>query len=176
MRKVSIYSLIDPRDNLIKYIGKTVQKNPSSRFNQHLFQWKRDKGRHNKLNSWIKSLDNQGLKPIFTIEDSCVEGDWKAYERGYITLLKACGANLKNQTNGGDEPSPNCNSPEAKAKRLESLKTSEAWRQGRKSQAEKLKKWHLSVGHDGIYVSNAMKKKVERMLEEARLIVAAKKK
>ena len=129
MRKVNIYVLIDPRDNIIKYIGKTV-KSIHERYKSHIYQWKRDKGRHNKLNSWIKSLAIVGLKPIVELIDECDELNWKDYERGYIRLFKSFGANLKNSTEGGDEPPKNCNSPEAKIKRLETLKISEDWKMG----------------------------------------------
>lgn len=129
MRQVTIYSLIDPRDNVIKYIGKTV-KTIEQRLSQHVFQWKRDKGRHNKLNSWIKSLAKLELKPIIEVIDICDESNWKEYERGYIALMKSCGAPLKNQTIGGDQIPENINSPEAKEKRLKTLTTSEAWKKG----------------------------------------------
>jgi hypothetical protein len=140
MRTVTIYSLIDPRDEIIKYIGKTVQK--EARYRQHIYQWKRDKGRHNKVNSWIKSLHNHGLKPLFEIIDECPESEWKEYERGYIALLKSCGATLKNSTNGGDEPPTNVNSPESKKKRLETLKTSKAWKGWHSAHSERMKEYY----------------------------------
>lgn len=165
MRKVTIYSLIDPRDNMVKYIGKTVQSDPSKRYDGHIYQWKRDKGRHTKVNSWVKCLYNLGLKPLFNVVDTCNESNWKAYERGYIALLKACGANLKNLTNGGDEQPSNSNSPEAKAKRLETLKTSEAWKAWHKPHAEKMKKYYTE-GRLKIGLNNLSKKRKEEAVRK----------
>lgn len=144
MRIVFIYSLTDPRDGLIKYIGKTNQKDPKARYNQHIFQWKRDKGKHSRLNSWIKHLVINGLKPEMIIEDQCSEDNWKDYERGYIALMKACGANLKNSTNGGDETPTGCNSPEAKSKRLKTLETSQAWKERGPKHSTKMKELHAA--------------------------------
>lgn len=129
MRTVKIYMLIDPIDNIPKYIGKTVT-DINKRYNSHIYQWTRDKGRHNKLNSWIKSLAKKGYKPIIEIIDNCDENNWQLYEMSYIKLFKSFGANLKNSTNGGDEAPKNCNSNEAKQKRIKTLETSESWKLG----------------------------------------------
>ncbi len=150
MRKVSIYSLEDPRDNIIKYIGKTVQKNPLCRYNQHIFQWTREQGNHNKLNNWIKLLSNLGLKPLFNIIDECDESNWIEYEKGYIKLFKSFGANLKNSTEGGDLQPTNSNTEEAKAKRLITLKTSVRWKDANSRQSvlmkERYKQGKSSIG------------------------------
>lgn len=129
MRQVIIYSLIDPRDNIIKYVGKTVQS-CESRYKQHIYQWKRENKNHNRVNNWIKFLSRINLKPIMKPLAFCNESNWKEYERGYIKLLKGCGADLKNSTLGGDEMPKNSKSKEAKIKRLNTLKTSKAWKEG----------------------------------------------
>lgn len=117
---IYIYSLKDPRDDdTIKYIGKT--NNTKSRLAQHKCQWKRSKV-NSKLNSWIKSLAGEGLIPLMEIIDECEDSMWQSYEIGYILLLKACGANLKNATNGGNSHSINTKSIESLSKRRETLK------------------------------------------------------
>ncbi len=125
---VTIYGLYDPTNpDEIKYIGKT-KANPKNRLNQHKYQWTREK-RLTKLNAWIKSLSNKGLLPEMQILDECEEKDWTFFEKHYIKLFKSFGANLKNMTEGGEDKPSACFSEESKQKRLESLKTSEAWKE-----------------------------------------------
>lgn len=92
-----IYSLTDPRDGLIKYIGKT-SKVPIERFRQHL---KAARSPKYMVSRWIAFLQRNGMTPELNIEDTCDDSEWKRYERGYIALVKSCGAKLKNRTLGG---------------------------------------------------------------------------
>jgi len=68
-RTYYIYSLSDPLDSVVRYIGATI--NPKSRLNTHLKQFT---GTEQKT-AWIKGLILIGLKPIMTIicECDCVE-------------------------------------------------------------------------------------------------------
>lgn len=87
------------------------------------------------------------MKPSQIILETCDESNWKDFERKYIAYYRELGIDLKNQTDGGDEAPKNCNSPEAKKKRLETLKNSTIWKESRIRQAESLKKRHLEKGH-----------------------------
>lgn len=64
MKIIYFYVLIDPRDNEIKYVGRSVS--PKSRYRNHISSG-RKKGHKNKKESWISSLLNEGLKPILEI-------------------------------------------------------------------------------------------------------------
>ena len=95
-KRTSIYVLIDPRTNLIRYVGKTVQK-LSYRLTQHLTE----KSNH-KRSTWIKSLKNKGLIPIIEEIDFC---DWEEssnLEINWIKKYRLEGVNLTNMTDGGD--------------------------------------------------------------------------
>lgn len=91
-----IYALIDPRTEQIRYIGKTV--NPKGRYCSHISP----SSRCRKTKDWVQSLIKRGLKPIMEIIDEITDECWQDAEIGYIRLLKACGANLKNISQGGD--------------------------------------------------------------------------
>lgn len=59
---IYIYELIDPRDNLPKYIGKT--NNPRRRYGQHMTM---DFSNNSKKGNWIKKLISLDLKPLMRI-------------------------------------------------------------------------------------------------------------
>lgn len=93
--EVSIYGLVDPRNNLIRYVGKTKQT-----LNKRLSQHMSDTGINNthKFN-WIKNLKELNLKPIIILLETC-DGDlWVERERYYIRIIE----NLTNLTEGGEE-------------------------------------------------------------------------
>lgn len=91
-----IYALIDPRDNQIKYIGKT--NNLERRIKEH-FSYRKN----TLCSNWIQSLKNVNMKPIFQIIDE-VE-NWQFWEQHYISLY--WGFDLKNHTKGGEGASFN---------------------------------------------------------------------
>ena len=94
---VSIYGLIDPRDNQLRYVGKAI--NLSSRLRAHLSEARR--WTDHKAN-WIKSILHDGLKPdIFIIED-VKESIWQETERFWISYFRYIGCNLINRTIGGE--------------------------------------------------------------------------
>lgn len=97
MKKVSIYLLIDPRTDEIRYVGKTEQK-LSSRISAHIA----DKTLCHRTN-WLAELKCAGLRPVgVTIETIEGEWPWQQEERYWISKLKAMGARLVNNTSGGD--------------------------------------------------------------------------
>ena len=67
-RRYQIYALIDPRDNLVHYVGISI--NAESRFYEHLHEVT---GNFDEAR-WIKSLKKNGLSPMLQILEE-VNGD-----------------------------------------------------------------------------------------------------
>lgn len=95
MREGYIYGLVDPRDNEIKYIGKTLSK-LNIRLNAHI----NDK-KQSKKQSWIKHLKDLSLLPTIILLDTCNEKDCYYWEQWWIQVFKSWGFELKNLTDGG---------------------------------------------------------------------------
>lgn len=94
--KTYIYTLSDPKTNIIRYVGKT--SNPTERIRKHIEF--RDSGkRKTHLYSWMKSIV---LDPIFEIIDEVDESEWKFWEIYWISQFKTWGFKLTNLTDGGD--------------------------------------------------------------------------
>lgn len=86
-----IYTLIDPRDNLVHYVG--ITNNPNVRYAQHL-----QKDLHNEeKNAWMQDLQENGLRPGFTILET-IEGQNAAStrEKHWIRTYLAENAPLTN--------------------------------------------------------------------------------
>lgn len=91
------YTLTDPRENEIRYVGKTI--NPSSRKSLHFT----GKGKTHCAN-WIKNLLEDGLVPIMEIIDEIttdVHEEWMEKERYWIKLHRDMGCPLTNLADGG---------------------------------------------------------------------------
>lgn len=116
MRTVYIYALIDPTNNQIRYIGKTVD--PYNRLKHHRNPHISDTNIHKK--NWINSLKSKGLNPEMFILDEidCLDNEWIIYEQYWISQVKSWGFNLVNYSIGGDNPPLN-NKPWSKEKREE---------------------------------------------------------
>ena len=98
--KTFIYILIDPRDNQVRYIGKTKSK--TRRYYQHISE--ASKGNRTHKNNWLLSLKKDGLKPEMVIIDECNDDSWIFLEEWYIEIFKTWGCNLTNLTKGGEGP------------------------------------------------------------------------
>lgn len=96
-RKVYIYSLEYPEDNA-RYIGKTI--NLKQRYRRHIYD--SDCKTSSRKLAWIRSLLNQGIKPIMKVVDEVDEKDSNFWEIYYIALFKSFGFRLTNNTFGGD--------------------------------------------------------------------------
>lgn len=158
MRKGLIYSLIDPRDNLVKYVGQTIS-NINKRYNQHLVDYKR---RVCKVNSWIKSLSDIELKPIIEIiEEDIDRNQLDKKEITYIALFKSVGANLKNHTIGGQGHLGQKMSEKAKQKRKITNKLSERMKEKHKNHSLFMKEAIKSgkLPNPVTYVSRESRKK-----------------
>jgi group I intron endonuclease len=86
---IYIYTLSHPITNEVRYVGKTI--NIKRRYKQHLY----DK-RHSHKASWVKSLKNEGLKPVLTILETC-QDNWQEREIFWISQYD----NLTNLKQGG---------------------------------------------------------------------------
>lgn len=123
----SIYTLKDPRTDLVRYVGQTIV-NPNNRYAQHIYQWKRSK-KLTHVNSWIKELYGLNLKPILEIiEDSINKENLNTREIEAISLYKSCGALLCNHTIGGAGGAGFKHSKESISKRLISISKSKSWK------------------------------------------------
>ena len=96
MAKVYIYSLIDPRDGEIKYVGKT--KDPAERLKSHLHDAKRT---NTPKNAWLLKLQRLGLKPQIRVLEEVERSKWPEAERKWIARLRHKGCPLKNICEGG---------------------------------------------------------------------------
>jgi hypothetical protein len=98
MKKYTIYKLIDPTDNRIRYVGMTKNK-LSIRLSSHCHD---KRGKSHKIN-WIQSLVRKGLKPTISIIEENIltleEADMK--EVFWISKLLKEGHNLTNTEMGG---------------------------------------------------------------------------
>lgn len=113
LQKVYIYALIDPRNNNIRYVGKTIELN--KRFWAH----KNDKNKSHKVN-WIKSL--KGLDPKLIVLDICSSKDWEFWEQYWISQCKTWGFKLTNLTDGGAGSIRRKQSIEEKEKRANKIR------------------------------------------------------
>lgn len=80
-----IYALLDPRDNQVRYIGKTT--NPKNRLSGHITECKKDNVTHYRA-MWIKSLIRENLKPSIKFLKICPLSEFSKYETEYINLYK----------------------------------------------------------------------------------------
>ncbi len=92
-----IYTLTDPIDNQIKYVGKTVD--PNQRLSSHRSEAR--KGRGGKRGEWIRSLIEIGREPIMKIVARVWLEDWEKAEIAYIESYKKKGCPLFNLNKGG---------------------------------------------------------------------------
>lgn len=97
MKTTKIYVLIDPRDNSIRYVGKT--NNEKERYKNHLNSL-RDKNTHKR--NWINQLKSIGLKPIMKVIEEIEIDKWKERESFYINHYKLLGFKLTNCSDGGE--------------------------------------------------------------------------
>lgn len=91
-----IYTLTDPRDFKVKYIGKT--NNIKKRLYRHITE----SNGNSKKDNWIKKLNEINLSPIIEVLDTCEDDYINKLEIYWISQFISWGFELKNTTNGGD--------------------------------------------------------------------------
>lgn len=94
-----IYALVDPRNNAIRYIGKSDK--PKRRLETHLIPYNLRNKTHK--NAWINQLLKLGLKPKLETLDWVPTSEWPAEEKKWIARFRNLpGPKLTNSTDGGD--------------------------------------------------------------------------
>lgn len=107
----SIYALVDPRNEEVRYIGFTTQK-LRSRLTAHLYQAKKPNGRQIYLGNWLRQLLLLNHIPRIILIDKGMGESWKTTEQNWISAYKSVGAKLTNCSKGGEGPLGCKRSPE----------------------------------------------------------------
>jgi hypothetical protein len=94
-RSWDIYALLDPRTDAVRYVGWSF--NAKRRLKNHL----KVDGKHTHKANWIRSLLALGLKPQLKILETGT-GNWADQERWWIAKSRFYGADLTNDTDGGE--------------------------------------------------------------------------
>lgn len=92
-----IYTLVDPKDNLVKYVGKSDK--PNIRLKDHI---RKIKYSNTLKNNWLRSLLKEDLIPKMEIIDIVPISEWSFWESYWISQYRSWGFILKNGTNGGE--------------------------------------------------------------------------
>jgi hypothetical protein len=95
LSQVSIYGLYDPRDGVLRYIGKTVQP-----LHRRLMAHLCDKFDSHK-SRWVQSLVRDNLKPEIRLLELSDSQDWIDCEKFWISVSRLAGFNLTNSVEGG---------------------------------------------------------------------------
>jgi hypothetical protein len=90
-----IYGLVDPRDEMVRYVGFTAQS-LQVRLTEHLSESRR--GAAGK-GAWIRELVSAGLQPRIAQLELTARNTWQERERWWISHF---GDRLTNLTAGGD--------------------------------------------------------------------------
>jgi len=94
---VYIYTLSDPRDGRVRYVGAT--RNPKKRLCTHKANAKRCNSA--PVQKWINLLLDEGLEPIMNIVDSGNDDTWSDKEKYWIQQHNDDGCDLTNYVEGG---------------------------------------------------------------------------
>lgn len=123
-----IYGLIDPRNNVIFYIGKTCR--PNTRIYGHLAPSNVIK--RSNCCTYVRNMLEQGVKPLLKVLLTCKEKNINKFEKHYITKYKKLNPNLTNQRPGGEswnrmvyKPTPRSIAAKAKLRKPVILRNSE---------------------------------------------------
>lgn len=92
---VVIYALVDPRDERIRYIGKT-EKRLAQRLSEHI-SFPVNRG----TRAWIEELRRAGLAPKIEPITCCGQQWWEGKETFWIRWCRIRGARLLNRDPGG---------------------------------------------------------------------------
>jgi len=95
-----IYTLSDPRDGEIRYVGKT--EGPLAKRMVH-HMWRAGHGKRQYVYCWIRKLLADGVRPDARVVEEVGDHDsLVAAERRWIEELKTGGARLTDLTEGGE--------------------------------------------------------------------------
>lgn len=90
----SVYALIDPCDEQVRYVGKSISV--ETRVKAHM----RERGTTRKI-YWLQALQRDGVKPEILILETGTS-DWEGAETKWIAHYRALGCDLTNATSGGE--------------------------------------------------------------------------
>lgn len=108
-----IYTLSDPQEEGVRYVGVTHQT-PERRLALHLRRAKEPNKYH--LTNWIRKLVDAGRVPVITVIESGSGPCWGPVEMKWIAWYREQGADLTNATNGGEGAPGHVVSAEAREK------------------------------------------------------------
>lgn len=97
---IYIYGLYDPRNDELRYIGKS--KDPNQRLFDHLSTVK-----NNEISSkanWLRELISEGYIPLVKILEKTDDINWEEAEKRWIREGREKGLNLLNVADGGNNP------------------------------------------------------------------------
>lgn len=94
MQDITIYALVDPRTDEVRYIGKTTD------FVRRLRRHRTEQGRTPR-HYWLASLRAQGLEPQGIVLEVVQESQWDEREQHWIRHYREQGARLTNLATGG---------------------------------------------------------------------------
>jgi len=95
-----IYGLIDPRNDEIRYVGKTV--NPKSRLSGHITESKDLEIVHHRAR-WVRKLTSLGLKPKMIFLRACSSDEYEKYETEYIKIYSCNRLTNSDETGQGNK-------------------------------------------------------------------------
>ena len=98
MHKTFIYLFVDPRDQRIRYVGKS--KDPLTRYHQHLRPEERSS--HYPVARWIKKLQQLGIFPEMHLIECVLDKDYEVREKFWIQHYRNMYPDLLNITDGGE--------------------------------------------------------------------------
>lgn len=110
-----IYTLADPRDGGVRYVGVTHKK-VEQRLAGHLYNARRKDSQRYHTYNWIRNLLADGVTPLATVIDSGVGGSWGDTETKWIRYYRDHDCRLTNATDGGEGAVGHTVSEEARAR------------------------------------------------------------
>lgn len=162
--KAHIYSLSDPRDGLVRYIGKTIH--PNKRLNEHISQSKNSPYFNRPVSKWIGRLLELKIKPQFKILHTVSSDKWTDTEIEFIAHYKQF-CNLLNSNSGGYGN----NNPSEDVRKAISLRTKGKLNPfyGRKHTNEAKRKMRASTLLEKPKTKEHMELMLKKMLEKQHL-------
>lgn len=91
--EVYIYVLVDPREGLPRYVGKSLA--PEQRMAEHLSH-STTKDKANPKGIWIAALQGIGHRPFMVLIDRCKRSEEVNREKKWIAHFEALGVKLFN--------------------------------------------------------------------------------
>ena len=100
VESAKIYVLIDPRNQEIRYVGKT-ESSLDDRLYHHIWDAASGKSTAHKAR-WLQKLHRLGYEPMIVLVQEVPTINWPDAERYWINYYRSVGCPLTNATDGGD--------------------------------------------------------------------------